>query len=95
MASSVQVDSFAWATERAFMPPVRSVPAFHGWRHSWTAMSFSSCWLQKLSLAVAKQTAFGALRRTTLCTRQRVLQGANESGDGDYESVIMGRAAAM
>ena len=50
---------------------------------------------QKLSIAVAKQTAFGALRRTTLCTRQRVLQGANESGDGDYESVIMGRAAAM
>ena len=65
------------------------------WRHSWTAMSFSSCWLQKLSIAVAKQTAFGALRRTTLCTRQRVLRGANESGDGDYESVTMGRAAAM
>ena len=51
--------------------------------------------LQKLSIAVAKQTAFGALRRTTLCTRQRVLRGANESGDGDYESVTMGRAAAM
>ena len=50
---------------------------------------------QKLSIAVAKQTAFGALRRTTLCTRQRVLRGANESGDGDYESVTMGRAAAM
>ena len=67
------------------------------WRHSWTAMSFSSCWLQKLSrsIAVAKQTAFGALRRTTLCTRQRVLGGANASGDGDYESVTMGRAAAM
>ena len=65
------------------------------WRHSWTAMSFSSCWLQKLSIAVAKQTAFGALRRTTLCTRQRVLRGANASGDGDYESVTMGRAAAM
>ena len=42
-----------------------------------------------------KQTAFGALRRTTLCTRQRVLRGANESGDGEYESVTMGRAAAM
>ena len=55
--------------------------------------------VQKLSIAVAKaspkQTAFGALRRTTLCTRQRVLGGANESGDGDYESVTMGRAAAM
>ena len=51
--------------------------------------------MQKLSIAVAKQTAFGALRRTTLCTRQRVLAGANASGDGDYESVTMGRAAAM
>ena len=62
------------------------------WRHSWTAMSFSSCWLQKLSIAVANQTAIGALRRTTVCTRQRVLGGVGESGDGDYESVVLGRA---
>ena len=31
------------------------------WRHSWTAMSFSSVWLQKLSVAVANQTAIGAM----------------------------------
>ena len=62
------------------------------WRHSWSAMSFSSCWLQKLSIAVANQTAIGALRRTTVCTRQRVLGGVGESGDGDYESVVLERA---
>ena len=62
------------------------------WRHSWSAMSFSSCWLQKLSIAVANQTAIGALRRITVCTRQRVLGGVGESGDGDYESVVLERA---
>ena len=64
------------------------------WRHSWTAMSFSSVWLQKLSVAVANQTAIGALRRTPLCTRQRVM-GLGESRDGGYESVNMGREGAM
>ena len=49
-------------------------------------------WLQKLSIAVANQTAIGALRRTTVCTRQRVLGGVGESGDGDYESVVLERA---
>ena len=65
------------------------------WRHSWTAMSFSSNWLQKLSIAVANQTATGALRRTTVCTRQRVLGGVGESTDGNYESATMGRSVAM
>ena len=64
------------------------------WRHSWTAMSFSSVWLQKLSVAVANQTAIGALRRTPLCTRQRVM-GLGESRDGGYESVNIGREGAM
>ena len=31
------------------------------WRHSWTAMSFSSVWLQKLSIAIAKETAIGTI----------------------------------
>ena len=62
------------------------------WRHSWSAMSFSSCWLQKLSIAVANQSAIGALRRTTVCTRQRVLGGVGESEDGGYESVVLERA---
>ena len=64
------------------------------WRHSWSAMSFSSVWMQKLSIAVANQTAIGALRRTPLCTRQRVM-GMDESRDGGYESVNMGREGAM
>ena len=45
-----------------------------------------------LSAWVANQTAIGALRRTTVCTRQRVLGGVGESGDGDYESVVLERA---
>ena len=40
------------------------------WRHSWTAMSFSSVWLQKLSIAMNKEAAVAALRRTPLCTRK-------------------------
>ena len=64
------------------------------WRHSWTAMSFSSVWMQKLSVAVANETAIGALRRTPLCTRQRVMGGMDESG-GEYESANMGREGAM
>ena len=44
------------------------------------------------SARVANQTAIGALRRTTVCTRQRVLGGVGESGDGDYESVVLERA---
>ena len=64
------------------------------WRHSWSAISFCSVWMQKLSVAVANQTAIGALRRTPLCTRQRVM-GMDESRDGGYESVNMGREGAM
>ena len=64
-------------------------------RHSWTAMSFSSCWMQKLSIAIAKETAIGALRRTAICTRQRVMGEADESADGEYESFNSGRAPAM
>ena len=45
-----------------------------------------------LSAWVANQTAIGALRRTTVCTRQRVLRGVGESGDGDYGSVVLERA---
>ena len=64
------------------------------WRHSWTAMSFSSSWLQKLSIALGKAEAVATLRRTPLCSRQRVL-GSGESGDGaEYESWAEGRSAA-
>ena len=64
-------------------------------RHSWTAMSFSSCWMQKLRIAIAKETAIGALRRTAICTRQRVMGEGGESADGGYESFNSGRAPAM
>ena len=64
-------------------------------RHSWSAMSFSSCWMQKLSIAIAKETAMGALRRTAICTRQRAMGEADESADGGYESFNSGRAPAM
>ena len=64
------------------------------WRHSWTAMSFSASWLQKLSIAMGKAEAVATLRRTPLCSRQRVL-GSGESGDGaEYESWAEGRSAA-
>ena len=63
------------------------------WRHSWTAMTFSSVWLQKLSIAMSNEAAIAALRRTQLCTRQRVL-GLGGGGDGAYESWAEGRSAA-
>ena len=65
------------------------------WRHSWTAMSYSAVWMQKLSVAIANETAIGALRRTPLCTRQRVLGEMDESWDGAYESANMRRQGAM
>ena len=61
------------------------------WRHSWTASSYSSAWLQKLSIALAKQTAIGTLRRTALCTRQRVMGGRIGVESGVYECVATGR----
>ena len=66
------------------------------WRQSWTAMSFSSVWLQKLSIAMNKEAAVAALRRTPLCTRKLVL-GFDESGSesgGSYVSWVEGRSAA-
>ena len=65
------------------------------WRHSWTASSYGGVWMQKMSVAIANETAIGALRRTPLCTRQRVLGGMGESWDGGYESVNLGRQGAM
>ena len=65
------------------------------WRHSWTAMSFSSVWLQKLSIAIANQTAIGSQRRTTVCSRQRALGNENgESGGLMYNSVVEGRVGS-
>ena len=65
------------------------------WRHSWTAMSFSSVWRQKLSIALAKETAYGALQRTPLCSRQRALGvGFGQSGERECVCVIEGRSAA-
>ena len=56
--------------------------------------SFSASWLQKLSIAMGKAEAVATLRRTPLCSRQRVL-GSGESGDGaEYESWAEGRSAA-
>ena len=37
---------------------------------------------QMMSIAIANETAIGALRRTPLCTRQRVLGEMDESRDG-------------
>ena len=80
-----------WRVLRAKAEEIRA----RDWRHSWTATSFSSVWLQKLSIAIANQTAVGAQRRATVCSRQRALQGANcESGDGFYESVVEGRVGS-
>ena len=61
------------------------------WRHSWTAMSFSSSWLQRLSIAMGKEAAIATLRRTQVRSRQRVL-ASGESGD--FESWTEGRSAA-
>ena len=49
-------------------------------RASWTAMSFSSSWLQRLSIAMGKEAAIATLRRTQVRSRQRVL-ASGESGD--------------
>ena len=68
------------------------------WRHSWSAMSYSAVWLQKLSIAIANQTAIATQRRMHLCSRERVL-GALGGGGGDesgevYESVAEARGVS-
>ena len=63
-------------------------------RHSWSTTSFSSAWKQKLSIAIAKETAIGALRRTAIVTRQRAMGEAGESPGGEYESYTSGRAVS-
>ena len=60
-------------------------------------MSYSTTWRQKLSVALANQTAIGAQCRAPLCTRQSALgegvdvEGGEELG-GVYEGVAEGRA---
>ena len=62
------------------------------WRQSWTAMSYSAVWKQKLSIVLANETAVGHQRRMPLVTRQRVLgEAVDQSGDGEYESLGEGR----
>ena len=56
-------------------------------------MTFLSVWLQKLSIAMSNEAAIAALRRTQLCTRQRVL-GLGAGGVGAYVSWAEGRSAA-
>ena len=50
------------------------------WRHSWTAMSYEACWLQKLSIVIARESAIGALCRVPVFTRNVVL-GEDAGGD--------------
>ena len=62
------------------------------WCQSWTAMSYSAVWKQKLSIVLANETAVGHQRRMPLVTRQRVLgEAVDQSGDGEYESLGEGR----
>ena len=41
------------------------------WRHSWSSVSFSAVWRQKLSAAMANRSAAGALLRAPLLSRQQ------------------------
>ena len=45
------------------------------WRHSWTAMSYSKVWEQKLSIALANAEAVGHQQRAPAVTRRLVLGG--------------------
>ena len=57
------------------------------WRHSWTAMSYSKVWEQKLSIALANAEAVGHQQRAPAVTRRLALGGRmDESGEGLYES---------
>ena len=57
------------------------------WRHSWTAMSYSKVWEQKLSIALANAEAVGHQQRAPAVTRRLALGGRmDESGEGVYES---------
>ena len=66
------------------------------WRHSWTAMSFSSVWMQKLSIAIENKNAIAVQRRCTVCSRQRALGEIyeDERQSGEYESWAEGRVGA-
>ena len=66
------------------------------WRHSWSARSFTSVWLQKLSIVLARETGFGALARTSVRSRQVVLGEGLFAHNGERESVSVaeGRSAA-
>ena len=63
------------------------------WRHAWTSMSFSACWSQKLSIAVARETAIGAQRRMRVVSRFQLL-GGSVGGDQGYVSWAEGRSTA-
>ena len=56
------------------------------WRHSWTAMSYEACWLQKLSTVIARESAIGALCRVPVFTRNVVL------GEGAGVHWVAGRS---
>ena len=45
------------------------------WRHSWTAMSYSKVWEQKLSIALANAEAVGHQQRAPAVTRRLALGG--------------------
>ena len=51
------------------------------WLHSWTSMTFSTFWLQKLSVALFNATAQGIEARLKLASRQQVFGLESEEGD--------------
>ena len=58
------------------------------WRHAWSSMSFSSVWLQKLSIAINSVSSTAALQRAPLFTRLTVLGESGEGGEsGDWVGV--------
>ena len=77
------------------MPRVTSSSGCVGSNASSPGVLGQGVWMQKMSVAIANEMAIGALRRTPLCTRQRVLGGMGESRDEGYESMSLGRQGAM
>ena len=58
------------------------------WRHAWSSMSFSSVWLQKLSIAINSISSTAALQRAPLFTRLEILGESREGGEsGDWAGV--------
>ena len=59
-------------------------------------MSFSSVWMQKLSIAIENKNAIAVQRRCTVCSRQRALGEIyeDERQSGEYESWAEGRVGA-